>query len=144
MTPRANNLQIARNEASALKARAERLRCGRAAAPVLRELSASVAFLELRLRFLPDDACLHADQSIVLYPAATAYFGFPCPYGDCDGIYDLTEVARSALRCPIPKVSGTLTCEGSRSRHRIPGRACGLEVRYTVTVERTAIDAATS
>jgi hypothetical protein len=136
VAPRSIDLQLVRNEASRFKARAERLRQGRAAAPVLRELSANAAFVELHLRFHSDDGCVHADQSFVLYPAATAYFGFPCPYGDCDGIYDLAEVTRSALHCATPMVAGSLTCAGTRSRQRTPGRPCGLEVRYTVTVER--------
>ena len=84
----------------------------------------------------------HADQSFVLYPGARAYFGFPCPYGDCDGIYDLSHAAQSILLGTALQASGTLECSGVRSRHRIPRQTCGLQVSYIVNAQRLPSTAA--
>jgi hypothetical protein len=87
------------------------------------------------LQFRAEETPSHADQSFVLYPAARAYFGFPCPYGDCDGIYDLTAAVHSVLQGSMPQSVGALACHGSRSRNRLPGQPCGLQVNYKVTAE---------
>jgi len=110
---------------------------GRAAAPPLRELSPHATHVIVRLQFRSDETLTHADQSIVLYPSARAYFGFPCPYGDCDGIYDLTRAAQLALTSWSPQPSGILECSGTRARHRLLG-PCGLRLSYTVTAEHGA------
>jgi len=117
--------------------RAERLRRGRAAAPSLRELSPLTTHVVVRLQFRADETLTHADQSIVLYPGARAYFGFPCPYGDCDGIYDLTLAAQAAMTYLRSRPTETLECSGTRSRHRLLG-PCGLQLSYTVTAEARA------
>jgi hypothetical protein len=88
----------------------------------------------VRLQFRSDETLMHADQSIVLYPGARAYFGFPCPYGDCDGIYDLTPAAQAAMMYVISPPTETLECNGTRSRHRLLG-PCGLQLSYSVTAE---------
>jgi hypothetical protein len=90
----------------------------------------------VRLQFLGEEVPRHAEQSFVLYPAARAYFGFPCPYGDCDGIFDLSDAAQSALQHFAIDASGTLECGGARSRHRMPRQHCGLQVSYAVTAEQ--------
>lgn len=120
---------------SGFQDRAARLRNGRTAALLLREVSPSATHLTVRLRFVADQGPAHADQSFVLYPGARAYFGFPCPYGDCDGIYDLTHPAESALQHTAAQATGTLECLGTRSRHRVPRQPCGLLVSYAVTAE---------
>ena len=131
-----NGRLAAQKGASGFQDRAERLRNGRTTAPLLREVSPSATQIAVRLRFAAGEATTHADQSFVLFPSARAYFGFPCPYGDCDGIYDLSQAAHSALQQPAAQAaSGTLECGGVRSRHRIPHQHCGLQVSYTVTAE---------
>jgi hypothetical protein len=125
----------AQKSASGFQDRAERLRKGRAAAQLLREVAPTATHIAVRLQFLADEAPSHADQSFVLYPGARAYFGFPCPYGDCDGIYDLTQAAESTLQHSAVQATGTLECSGVRSRHRMARQPCGLHVSYTVTAE---------
>jgi len=125
----------AQKGASGLENRAERLRRERAAAPPLREMFLLAAQVAVRLQFRSEQTPSHADQAFVLYPGARAYFGFPCPYGDCDGIYDLAAAARSALEHSASRATGTLACRGTRSRHPPPGQPCGLEVSYTVIAE---------
>lgn len=133
---RSINLRLAsQKDAAAFQDRAERLRRGRAAAQPLREVSRGVMYVAVRLRFLADEGQSHADQSFVLYPAARAYFGFPCPFGDCNGIFDLTDAAESTLQHSPHPATGTLECSGTRSRHRAPGQPCGLRLSYTVTAE---------
>lgn len=120
---------------SGFQDRAERLRKGRATAPLLREVCPKATQIAVRLQFLPDQAPSHADQSFVLYPGARAYFGFPCPYGDCDGIYDLSHAAQSILQRPVPPASGILECSGVRSHRRVPRQPCRLQVKYTVSAQ---------
>ena len=139
MTLRSISLRtVAQKGVSGFEDRAERLRRGRATAPPLREMFPLAAHVAVRLQFHSNEAPSHADQSFELYPGARAYFGFPCPYGDCDGIYDLGAAARSALECSAAQATGTLECGGTRSRHRMPGQPCGLEVSYTVIAEHRA------
>jgi hypothetical protein len=115
-----------------LQARAERVRKERATAPLIREVCPRAMQIAVRLQFQPPS---HADQSFVLYPGARAYFGFPCPYGDCDGVYDLSHAAQSIFQGPALQATGTLECVGLRSRHRIPRQPCGLQVSYVVNAQ---------
>ena len=133
---RSINLRIFEKNASALQGRAERLRSGRATASLLREVSAGIARLIVRLRLRRDETASHAEESFVLYPAARAYFGFPCPYGDCNGIYDLTTAAQLALMDSKRHAIGDLSCSGTRSHPRIPDQLCGLQVSYELSAER--------
>lgn len=133
-----NRRAAAQKDASGFQDRAERLRSGRASAPLVRDVSKTAKFVAMRLQFLSDEGPSHADQSFVLYPSARAYFGFPCPFGDCDGIYDLSGAAESTLRQPAQPTTGTLECHGVRSRHRTPRQPCGLQVNYMVTAEHSA------
>lgn len=138
MAPTSINARVGASRGpSAFQDRAERLRSGRAAARSLREVFPAVTRVTVHLKFQADEAPSHADQSFVLYPGARAYFGFACPYGDCDGIFDLTAAANSTLQQRLSQASGTLECRGSRSRHRQPGQPCGLQLSYTVTAEHS-------
>ena len=96
--------------------------------------------MNVQLRFLPATAPLHAAQSFSLFPAARAYFSYPCPYGDCDGIYDFGSEADRTLTREKSCVSGTRTCAGVRSRDGLTKQPCGLRVSYTITIhhERSA------
>ena len=134
------NLRIGAQKAStAFPDRAERLRRNRAAAQPLREIFPAASRVTVQLQFRSDANPSHADQSFELYPGARAYFGFPCPYGDCNGIYDLGAAALSSLERSDFRAVGTLECSGTRSRHRQLGQACGLQVSYTVTAEHAEV-----
>jgi hypothetical protein len=115
------------------RTREERLREGRASAPTLRASSPSAKLIEVRLKFLPETAPLHAAQAFVLYPAARAFFEYPCPYGDCDGTYDLGAQAENTFKRDKSSASGTLECGGTRSRDGLQRQPCGLRVHYTIT-----------
>lgn len=122
-----------RKIATGFQGRAEKLRRGRIAAPTLRDLAPDAAHLTVSLQFTGDEVRPHATQSFVLYPGARAYFEFPCPCGDCDGIYDLRPAAESALRNPGLQATGALECSGTRASHRVPSQPCGVQMSYTVT-----------
>lgn len=98
--------------------------------------------VNVQLRFLPAAALAHATQSFVLYPAAKAYFAYPCPYGDCSGIYNLDLEASRAIAREKSRVTGTVECAGVRSHTGQPRERCGLQMRYMITakhdVESTA------
>jgi hypothetical protein len=89
----------------------------------------------VQLRFLPATAPLHAAQSLILYPPAKAYFAYPCPYGDCDGIYDLDSEANRALTGEKNRVTGTIECAGVRSREGLQRQPCGLRMSYTIAAK---------
>jgi len=113
--------------------RSERLRRGRASAPKLRELFPGATRLDVRLEFLCEERSGHADQVFVLYPGARAFFGFPCPYGDCDGIYDLRPAVEATLGGSALQGAGTLECTGVRPRLRGPRQACGLRLNFRIS-----------
>jgi hypothetical protein len=129
-----------RSKPSALRDRHELLRTGRAAAQALRRVCPTALFVNVQLQFL--SAPSHAAQSFILYPAAQAYFSFPCPYGDCDGIYDLDFAATRTLTRQAGRVTGTLECAGMRSGAGLSKQRCGLQVGYTITTRHEAKNAA--
>lgn len=126
---------VPRQKVSPFREREERLRKGRDAAQTLRAAYPHASLVNIQLRFLPATAPLHAAQSFVLYPAARAYFSYPCPYGDCDGIYDLAAPAAQALAKKSGAVNGTLECAGVRSRDGLQRQPCGLRVSYTISAQ---------
>ena len=131
-----------RNKVPTARDRADQMRKRRADSATLREASPGTALVNVHLDFLPLSAPPHAAQSFVLYPAARAFFEYPCPYGDCDGIYDFSVEAKRALRHEKTTITGTVECSGMRSHDGTQKRACGLRVSYSISVER-APDAVT-
>jgi hypothetical protein len=99
--------------------------------------------VNVTLRFLTPTLPLHADQSFALYPAARAYFSYPCPYGDCDGVFDVSEPAGRTLAREKAQVAGTLTCSGLRSRDGLVRQSCGLRVNYTISSQHESAGAVT-
>jgi hypothetical protein len=124
-----------RQKPSLFRERKERMRRAREAAQTLRSAFPHATLVNIQLQFLPAAAPPHASQSFVMYPAARAFFEYPCPYGDCDGIYQLGAAAVQALGQGNSPVSGTLECAGVRSRDGLQRQACGLPVSYTITVQ---------
>jgi hypothetical protein len=127
-----------RHKQSVLREREDRLRAGRAVAQTLRRVSPTALSVNVQLRFLPGAALVHAAQSFVLYPGAKAYFAYPCPYGDCTGIYNLDHEAGRAMAREKSRVTGTLECAGVRSRAGQPRERCGLQMRYVITAKHDA------
>jgi hypothetical protein len=124
---------LPRQKPSAFRERKERLRKARDAAQTLRSAFPNATLVNVQLQFLPASAPPHAAQSFVIYPGARAFFEYPCPYGDCDGIYELGAAAVQALAQDSSGVSGTLECGGLRSRDGLQRQPCGLNMSYTIT-----------
>jgi hypothetical protein len=120
---------------SLFRERKERLRKARDAAQTLRAAFPHATLVSVQLQFLPASAPPHAAQSFVMYPAAQAFFEYPCPYGDCDGIYELGAPAAQALARHDCAVSGTVECGGIRSRDGLQRQPCGLRMSYTITAQ---------
>jgi hypothetical protein len=120
-----------RNKISAAREREERLRQARLNAHALRDVFPSASLVTVQLTFLPATAPPHAAQSFALYPPARAVFLYRCPYGDCDGIYDLTAEADRALGATKGCAKGVLECGGVRARE-----VCRLRLSYTIAAAR--------
>jgi hypothetical protein len=114
--------------------RQDELRKGRAAAPILRVACPEAALVRVELEFQADPLFAHAPQTLCIYPPAKAHFAYACPFGDCDGVYDLNEVALSTLKAGRKKTRGTLTCGGHRSRDGRVRSLCDLALSYSITV----------
>jgi hypothetical protein len=125
-----------RQKPSVSRERRERLRTAHDAAQTLRDAFPGATLVSVQLQFLPVTAPPHAAQSFVMYPAARAFFEYPCPYGDCDGIYELGAAAVRALTRDGSGVSGIAECCGLRFRDGLPRQPCGLRMSYTITARQ--------
>lgn len=125
---------------SRLQEREEQLRKGRAAAQTLRSAFPTTACVRVTLSFAQTTSPWHAAQSYSLYPAARMHFEYPCPYGDCDGVYDVSKPALQLLKHGQGKVEGSLECTGTRSRDKLAMQPCQLHMSYTITAEHEAGD----
>ena len=123
----------AHKPAAAAESRGERLRRSRAAALALGTTFPGVQQLRLELTFAGATAHTPAAQSHQLYPPARAFFEFPCPYADCDGQFDLTEVVRRAVVDHAHASSGTIECSGCRALGLSSKQPCRLQLVYSVT-----------
>jgi hypothetical protein len=122
-------------KAAAAPSREDRLREGRASAPTLRTVLPNAASVHVELRFIPETAPLAAPQGFRLYPSARAFFVYPCPHGDCDGLYDLQAEAQRILSHEETSVSGIVECPGVRSRNGLQRQPCGLHMSYSITCQ---------
>lgn len=89
--------------------------------------------MRVELEFRDGARPVHTPQSYSLFPPAKAHFIYPCPYGDCAGLYDLQAVAVEALRVKRKNTRGTLTCTGTRSR--VGGGLCELQLNYSISLD---------
>jgi hypothetical protein len=110
----------------------------RAAADTLRAVRPDAEFVSVELEFPTRFPVSHARQAHSLYPPAKALFVFPCPYGDCNGVYDLQSVALALLERRGKRSSGSLKCSGCRSREGASALACDLEVNYCLVARYEA------
>lgn len=103
------------------------------AVPKLRTMFPTVEQLRFDLHFEGGGASTPVSQSRILHPPARAYFSFPCPYGDCDGWFDLTTVVHAAVGGPSHRIEGVLECAGLRSGEVASKSPCRLHLRFTLT-----------
>jgi hypothetical protein len=113
----------------------EQWRRDRAAALPMRSAFPDVQLLHIELAFEDPEALPPAAQSHALYPPAPAFFTFPCPYANCAGSFDLSEIVRRMMKSSSSRASGSLDCSGTRTRDGVNHRACGVHVRYTISTQ---------
>jgi hypothetical protein len=117
--------------------RRDELRKGRAAAETLRAACPDAASVRIELEFRSASGEAHVPQIYSMFPPAKAHFVYPCPYGDCGGLFDLQAIGSQALREKQRRARGTLKCAGSRSRDGGAGRPCELQLSYSILVTMT-------
>lgn len=124
---------VARSGQSLLEQRREQSRRKRVAAGTLDDQFPAVARIRVELSFPETAGPAPSRQLHDMYPPAPAYFDFACPYGDCDGGFDLNQVAASLMKSSTPHADGTIGCSGNRiGMARLP---CGLRAHYRIAAE---------
>jgi hypothetical protein len=118
--------------AGAREARVDQLRRDRAGSQALRAAFPSVQKLRLAFTFAGSHVNMPVPQRHELYPAARAFFTYPCPYPGCDGYFDLSTAVRSAVEGSSHLAEGAMECEGSRPRDHASRQSCLLQLRYEV------------
>lgn len=112
---------------------AAQLRRDQEAAPKLRAMFPAVEQLRIELSFEGGGATTPVPQSRILHPPARAHFSFPCPYGDCDGRFELASAVQAAVKDPSHRLEGVLECAGSRASDVASKPACRLRLHFTLT-----------
>lgn len=113
--------------------RRDELKKQRAAAATLRSACPDAASVRVALAFPTETGEAHVPQIFSLFPPAKAHFVYACPYGDCDGLFDLQAIGAEALR-EQKRARGTLKCTGSRRSHNTGGRPCELQLSYAISL----------
>ena len=114
--------------------RRDELRKARAAAPILRSACPEASVVRVDLEFQKSPLLAHAPQSLSLYPPAKAFFAYECPFGDCDGVYDLNELVWEALKAGRYTMHGQVTCNGHRACNGTGDGVCQLALSYLIKV----------
>lgn len=79
-----------------------------------------------------------ARQAFSILPSARAHFVYACPFGNCDGAFNLNDIALGALQAGKASMKGSLTCSGTRARHGKSYGACELAVTYSLIIRRSS------
>ncbi len=130
---------VSRTTRSLLEQKREKSLRRRVAAGTLAKAFPRVEQIRLQLRFLPAAGSVPAAQIHALYPSAPAYFEFACPYGDCDGSFDLNGVVLPLLADNGARAEGTLLCPGTRTAAGMTRQPCRLRADYWVSAQHQAI-----
>jgi len=109
------------------------LRRDQDAAPKLSVMFPAVQQLRIELSFEGGGATTPVPQARILHPPARAHFSFPCPYGDCDGRFELAAAVHAAVADPSHRFEGVLECAGSRASDIASKSPCQLRLHFTLT-----------
>ena len=119
-----------------LEQRRERDRRRRASAGSLAQAFPDVEQIRITLNFVEPHGAGPPAQKHSFFPPATMVMEFPCPHGDCDGTFDLTDVAIELLSGESAVARGATDCRGTRSAPRAGRQACVLRLRYYIAAVR--------
>jgi hypothetical protein len=134
---------VSRTTRSLLEQKREKSLRRRVAAGTISKAFPGVEQIRLQLRFLPATGAVPAAQTHALYPSAPAYFEFACPYGDCDGSFDLNAVILPLLAGTGSRADGTLHCSGTRTATGMTRQPCRLRADYWISAQHQTINRAT-
>jgi hypothetical protein len=123
---------------STVDQRREQSRRRRVGAGTLAVSFPDLAQLRIQLKFEDASDRPPTGQVHDLYPSAPAFFEFACPYGDCDGIFDLREAVASMFAAAAHQGSGAMACPGCRTGPAVARQPCGLRAVYTISARRHA------
>jgi hypothetical protein len=126
---------VSRTTRSLLEQKREQSLRRRAAAGPIAKSFPQVAQVRLQLRFLATAGAEPAAQVHALYPSAPAHFEFACPYGDCDGSFDLNTAALPLLRKSAAQGEGSLHCSGTRTASGMTRQPCRLRADYWISAQ---------
>lgn len=129
---------VSRTTRSLLEQSREQSQRRRVAAGTLGAAFPRVEQVRVELRFATAVDPAPAAQRHALYPSAPAYFEFTCPYGDCDGSFDLNGVAAPMLKSANSQASGTIYCSGSRTSIGMTRQPCSLRADYWIIAQYQA------
>src|SRR5690349_5114168 len=112
--------------------RHERLRRGRLACAKICDIYPAVCQIRFQLEFQDESArSALADQLHELNGPSRAFFCFPCPHGDCNGLFDLESAVSSLISQAENEVSHQIRCEGLRgAKLQSP---CAVHLGYTIS-----------
>ena len=130
---------VSRTTRSLLEQKREQSLRRRTAAGTIAKSFASIEQIRLQLQFLPTTGNVPAAQVHALYPSAPAYFEFACPYGDCDGSFDLNSIALPLLARSGAQADGSLQCTGTRTAAGMTRQPCKLRADYWISAQYQTI-----
>ena len=110
----------------------ERQRRLRTATPPIRARYPGLDSVRVEFEFSDRGKFVPAPQLTVFHPSAPAFFCFACPFGDCDGEFDLTSVIDLTAKSGQLQANGEVRCAGTRHR----ALACTLCVEYSISPHR--------
>lgn len=131
---------VSRTTRTLLEQKRERSLRSRQAAGTLADCCPGVERVRIQLRFVPATGVVPAAQTHGLYPSAPAWFEFACPFGDCDGGFDLNAVIKPLLSRAGAQASGSLICGGTRTGSALSRQPCRLRADYWAAAEYQAIE----
>jgi len=131
-------MALRRRKATPAELRREQLRQARVDAPTLQQLLPTAAQVRVELTFDADVRLADAPCQFTIYPPAQAHFVYACPFGDCNGTYDLNPAFLDMLNTGMCRATGALHCNGRRAHRGGPGPRCGLGVTYSLVVRYAA------
>jgi hypothetical protein len=114
----------------------ERQRRDRALTPLIRDRYPTMDSLQIDFDFSDKEQFSPAPQVIVLHPPARAYLIFACPYGDCDGEFNLAPAVDEMVNSGESRDQGQLRCSGRRSGSRESHSSCCLVLEYQLKMHR--------
>lgn len=135
--------KVAGRKSAAGLTRRERLMNERLRASPMRDRFPKIDQLRVSLVFSEPESrvTLPSPQAHTFFPAASAYFRFPCPCADCDGDFDLSDAitqlsGKAATRGRSTSASGQLSCQGVRFRdHASLQGNCVMQVHFELSAD---------